>query len=73
MVKRISAEELLKQNPEVDPEMLREGLALAERLKAAGFEGARYRLATPLTGRRVSGRTSETAKPSHAHWLVRRH
>lgn len=72
-MKRISAEELLAQNPQADPARLKEGQALAERLKAAGLEGARYGLATPLTDKRSRARSVEKARAAHTHWMMRRH
>lgn len=72
-MKRISAEELLAQNPQADPDKLREGQALNERLKAAGLEGARYALATPLTDKRSRVRTAEKDKAPHRHSMMRRH
>lgn len=75
-MKRISAEELLAMNPDIDPEELEAIQRMAERLKEAGFEGARYRLATPLTGKYHSdhrpGSTRGRLQP-HAHSLMRRH
>lgn len=71
-MKRVSAEELLAQNPGVDPEALRQAQHLADRLKAAGFEGARYGLATPLTGKRHRDRSPDQQNGRHSH-LVRRH
>lgn len=71
-MKRISAEELLAQNPQVDPAQLEAAQQLADRLREAGFQGVRYRLATPLTGRRPAVRPPDKEKGRHAH-LTRRH
>ena len=72
LMKRISAEELLARNPNVDPETLKEAQQLSDRLKESGFEGARYKLATPLTGKRHSDRATDKER-GHAHHLSRRH
>jgi hypothetical protein len=71
-MKKPTLTELLEQNPDVDRELLKESLRLAEKLREAGFEGARYRLATPTS----KARASEYAKRNgagHAHHLVQRH
>lgn len=72
-MKRPTIEELLAQNPDVDPNELKEAQQLADRLKDSGFEGARYRLATPLTGRRARDRSPDQIRERHSHSLVRRH
>ena len=76
-MKRVSADELLAQNPDVDPENFEESQRLSERLKEAGFERARYGLATPLTGKRHKDRGPDKGNgrhaERHAHNLIRRH
>jgi isopentenyl diphosphate isomerase/L-lactate dehydrogenase-like FMN-dependent dehydrogenase len=72
-MKKISVDEILEQNRHVDPEKLKEAQQLSEKLKEAGFEAARYRLATPLTGRRHRDQTDAKHADQHAHHLVRRH
>lgn len=69
-MKRLSAEDLLAKNPHVDPAQIDQAQKLSEVLKEAGFEGARYRLATPLTGRRPAPRPDK--RKIHSH-LTRRH
>lgn len=72
-MKRPTIEELLAQHPDADPSLLKDAERLTQQLKGAGFEGARYRLATPLTGRRrPEDGTMQTAE-RHSHRLVRRH
>lgn len=68
MVKRISAKELLADDPKAtnDIEVAQELLA---KLREAGLDRPRYRLASPLTGRR---RASFHKRPeTHSH--TRRH
>lgn len=71
---RMSVEELLKQNPHIDPESFKEAEALTKRLREQGLKGARYRLATPRTDRRGKAipPPGHSSPETHSH-LSRRH
>jgi hypothetical protein len=70
-MKRLSARELLAENPQVSPKDVEAAQRLQEQLKETGLDRARYRLATPLTGRRRSDTSAHTANP-HSH-VARKH
>jgi hypothetical protein len=72
-MKAPSRDELLKQNPQIDPKRLDDAVRLATQLRNAGVQGARYALATPATGRRQVVTPSRKTLGPHSHSLVRRH
>lgn len=76
-MKRLSPEEIIALKPNADPGKIRDAEQLAERLKEAGLEGAKYRLATPMTGRQRpathTGGSGKHEAGSHRHVLGRRH
>lgn len=53
MPKKIDIEDILKQNPQVDPSKLKEGIELSEKLKEMGFTRKGYDLATPEERRKA--------------------
>ncbi len=59
MPDRIDIEEILRLNPHIDQKQLEEAIELRQKLRERGVRGAKYRLAPPFSGRRVSVRGVE--------------
>lgn len=68
-MKRLSAKELLAENPNATADDLEITEELLAKLRAAGLDRPRYRLASPLTGRHAS---HSARLETHAH-VARRH
>jgi hypothetical protein len=54
MPKTLSIEEIMKKNPQVDPEKLKEGFRMLEKLRNAGVKITRHRLVPPHERKRIS-------------------
>ena len=65
--KRIDLAEILKKNPNIDPQKLSESMRLLEELRNRGVSGRGYELAPPLGGKRahVVGGSSEDPRIIH--------
>jgi thiazole synthase ThiGH ThiG subunit len=73
-MKRVNIDDLLKQNPDLNPDEVEEARRLMDRLRETGFEGAPYRLATPLSGKRMRQVGAASADTKHRHGRAfRRH
>ena len=70
-MKRLSAKELLAENPQIATDDVETAQRMLDELRAGGLEKARYRLATPLTGHRSAG-DSKHHSARHTH-VARRH
>lgn len=49
----IDLEEILRNNPAIDPEELRRSMELQERLRGSGVVGRGYELVPPFSGKQV--------------------
>jgi hypothetical protein len=69
MPKTLNLDEILKNNPQVDPEQLDQSVELFEELRNQGVSRRAYELVPPFAGRRVrvADRSSEDPRTIHLH------
>lgn len=63
MVQKLNLREILKKNPHIKPQKLAEAAELTEKLRNLGVTKRGYRLASPLTRKRVAVGVSEEFDP----------
>lgn len=71
-MKKLSTEELLALNPGLTPAKAAEAQQLRDTLIDRGLQPARYRLKTPLTGRRHTDHVAAARPNPRAHRVIGR-
>ncbi len=63
MPQKLDLKEILKKNPHINPQKLAEAVKLTEQLRDLGVTKRGYRLASPLTRKRVTIYVSDEFDP----------
>lgn len=63
MPDRMSKEDILDRNPQVDPEQLEAAREMLRRLRERGVRGKRYEIVPPFGGRRASAQDDSHMDP----------